>query len=85
MVPPLSLSLLGCSRFRKLIQPLLLPIHSPGLVQLSLGHKRGCLPIEPLLGYGAIDVIVLPSAQTVFFSGGGRDPCHRDHSRGVFL
>ena len=85
MVPPLSLSLLGCSRFRKLIQPLLLPIDSPGLVQLSLGHKGGCLLIKPLPGYGTIDVIVLPSAQTVFFSGGGPDPCHRDHSHGVFL
>ena len=85
MAPPLSLSFLGCSQFCKLIHPLLLPIHSPDLVQLSLAHKGGCLPIEPLPGYGAIDVIVCPSAQTVFFSGGGRDPCHRDQSHGVFL
>ena len=40
---PLSLPLLGCSRFRKLIHPLLMTILSQGLV----GGR--CLPIEPLL------------------------------------
>ena len=40
---PLPLPLLGCSRFRKLIHPLLMTILSQGLV----GGR--CLPIEPLL------------------------------------
>ena len=43
MQMPLPLPLLGCSRFRKLIHPLLMTILSQGLV----GGR--CLPIEPLL------------------------------------
>ena len=31
MAPPLKLSFLGCSRFRKLIQPLPITLLSPGL------------------------------------------------------
>ena len=72
MAPSLPLPLLGCSRFSKLIQPLLLAVLSPGLCQLRLGHKGGCLPKEPLPGYGAIDVIVFPSVQTVLFQEGDR-------------
>ena len=69
MAPPLTLPSLGFRHFLKLIQPLFLPLLSPGFCQVLLGHERRCLPIEPLLGYRSIGV-VLSSLQTVFFQQG---------------
>ena len=47
-----------------------------GLRPIDTQTQKTVPSIEPLPAYGAIDVLVFPSVQTVFFSGEGRAPSH---------